>query len=756
MRAAQHSHFSIARCIRRGIANRKTPEGILLYDVRMQPEHAATLSRRAPVFVVALLAGMCHPAFSSEITTTAPGLDTITVVAAGVSSMNAASAGDVGQQQIMSEPLLRPAAILENVPGLIVTQHSGEGKANQYFLRAFNLDHGTDLSLEVDDMPVNMPTHAHGQGYSDFNFVIPELAGVLHYKKGPYYADEGDFATAGTVRVGLVDQVPASATAGVGDDGYRRGLLLGSTPLSDGTLTGAGEVYHNDGPFDVPDDYNRVNGVLRYSHGDERDLFTITAMVYSGKWTSTDQVPQHAIAAGIIDRFGSLNPTDGGISSRSSLSFDRVKRTDEGQIQASAYVIRYRLDLWSTFTYYLRDPVNGDQMLQHDDRVVYGFKASKSWFASFFGARTTNLMGAQMRVDDIKDVGIFSTFERQTMGTTQNAGVMESNGALYAESSTQWLDLFQTTVGLREDQVDFDVKDKMLNADGSCNFNSDPLGCVTGSKRAAIFSPKLGIVLGPWAKSTYFINFGNGYHSNDARGITRSGQNSTQSPVTPLTRASSGELGIATKIIPNLESRLDIFELKLKSELVFDGDAGVTSPSGATTRSGIESSNTYRINGWLSAELNTTFTRARFDRNAPPDDLGCSDASPLYPCTRPIGIAGRYIPNSPTNVTDAGLTAQRESGWFAAMRARHFGEAPLVEDNSARSPAYTTVDGQIGFRRPDQWLVALDIFNITNVKWNDIEYYYASRLKYEAAPQPDAMVHPGVPRTFRARFQYLF
>jgi len=669
--------------------------------------------------------------------------------------MTAASAGDISQAQMQAEPLLRPAAILENIPGLIVTQHSGEGKANQYFLRSFNLDHGTDLALEVDDMPVNMPTHAHGQGYSDFNFVIPELAADLHYKKGPYYADEGDFATAGTARVGLVNDVSSSATVGFGEDGYRRGLFMGSTGLLGGTLLGAGEVYHNDGPFDVPDDYNRLNGVARYFRGDAQDYFTLTAMAYSGKWNSTDQVPLRAIAEGLIDRFGSLNPTDGGVSTRSSLSFSRVKRTDDDQLQVSAYVIRYKLDLWSTFTYYLRDPINGDQMLQHDDRVVYGFKASKSWFTSIFGAPTTNLIGVQARIDDIKDVGIFSTVERQIIGTTQNAGVLESNGALYAESSTQWLEHVQTTLGVREDQFDFDVKDKMLNPDGSCNINSDPLGCDTGTQRASIFSPKLGLILGPWAKTTYFINIGDGYHSNDARGVTRSGQNPDQSPVTPLTRATSGEVGVATRIIPNLDTRLDVFELKLKSELVFDGDAGVTSPSGATTRTGIEWGNTYHINDWLSAELNTAFTRARFDHNSAPDDLGCADAAPSNPCTLALGIVGRYIPNSPTNVTNVGLTAQRDSGWFGALRARHFGESPLVEDDSAKSPAYTTVDAQIGFHAA-KWLAALDVFNIANVKWNDIEYYYVSRLRNEASPVADYVVHPGVPRTVRARLQYQF
>jgi hypothetical protein len=704
--------------------------------------------------VTLLLSGFTvHCAETADLL--AEPLDSITVVATGVSNMTAASAGDISQAQMQAEPLLRPAAILENIPGLIVTQHSGEGKANQYFLRSFNLDHGTDLALEVDDMPVNMPTHAHGQGYSDFNFVIPELAADLHYKKGPYYADEGDFATAGTARVGLVNDVPSSATVGFGEDGYRRGLFMGSTGLLGGTLLGAGEVYHNDGPFDVPDDYNRLNGVARYFRGDAQDYFTLTAMAYSGKWNSTDQVPLRAIAEGLIDRFGSLNPTDGGVSTRSSLSFSRVKRTDDDQLQVSAYVIRYKLDLWSTFTYYLRDPINGDQMLQHDDRVVYGFKASKSWFTSILGAPTTNLIGVQARIDDIKDVGIFSTVERQIIGTTQNAGVLESNGALYAESSTQWLEHVQTTLGVREDQFDFDVKDKMLNLDGSCNINSDPLGCDTGTQRASIFSPKLGLILGPWAKTTYFINIGDGYHSNDARGVTRSGQNPDQSPVTPLTRATSGEVGVATRIIPNLDTRLDVFKLKLKSELVFDGDAGVTSPSGATTRTGIEWGNTYHINDWLSAELNTAFTRARFDHNSAPDDLGCADAAPSNPCTLALGIVGRYIPNSPTNVTNVGLTAQRDSGWFGALRARHFGESPLVEDDSAKSPAYTTVDAQIGFHAA-KWLAALDVFNIANVKWNDIEYYYVSRLRNEASPVADYVVHPGVPRTVRARLQYQF
>jgi len=711
-----------------------------------------TAIRATWVIAVAAVAAL-RTAHASEAV---PPLDTVTVVATGMSNMSAASAGDISQEQMLSQPLLRPAAVLENVPGLIVTQHSGEGKANQYFLRAFNLDHGTDLALEVDDMPVNLPTHAHGQGYSDLNFLIPQLAADLHYKKGPYYADEGDFATVGTARIGLVDEVPASASLEYGEDGYRRVLAMGSTALGGGALLGAGEVYHNDGPFEVPDDYSRLNGVLRYHHGDDRNFYTLTAMAYSGQWNATDQVPERAVADGVIGRFGTLDPTDGGESSRASLSFSRVKRTVTDLVQISAYVIRYKLDLWSNFTYYLKDPINGDQILQHDDRVVYGVKASKTWHGTLWGHPLSNVIGVQARVDDIRDVGIFSTYRRRILGSTQNAAVTESNGAIYVENSVQWTEYLHTSLGVREDRFVFDVKDKMLNSGGGCSIVSDPEGCVTGDKRASIFSPKVGIALGPWATTTFFINAGAGYHSNDARGVTRSGQNPDVSPVTPLTRATSAEAGLSTHIIPNWESSLDVFALKLKSELVFDGDAGATAPSGASTRTGVEWGNTYHFNSWLAAELNAAVTKARFDGDAAPDDLGCADAAPSHPCAASISIVGRYIPNSPGSVIDAGLTARHPSGWFGSLRARHFGESPLVEDNSARSPAYTTIDAQGGFESSRGWQVAVEAFNLANVTWNDIEYYYVSRLRNEAAPHADHVVHPGVPRTFRARIQYQF
>jgi hypothetical protein len=706
--------------------------------------------------MAAALQSRTHAAAAEDGTTSGTGLETVTVIATGVSRMNAASAGDVSQEELASRALLRPGAILESVPGLIVTQHSGEGKANQYFLRAFNLDHGTDLATEVDDVPVNLPTHAHGQGYSDLNFLIPELVSDLHFKKGPYYADEGDFATAGAVRLALADTGADAAMLELGARGYRRALVTASTQTGPGDLLFAADLYHDDGPFDRPDDYDRRNVVLRYHAGDAGDYLALTAMGYAGAWNATDQVPEHAVSRGDIDRFGSLAPSDGGASRRASLSLELGRAGDGAPLQLSVYVIRYRLDLWSTFTYYLHDPVNGDQMLQHDDRVVYGFKGSRTFTASLGGMPSTTVVGVQARVDDIRDVAIDATAARRYLYTRQDAGVLEANGALFVENSTQWSPVVRAILGARADSLYFAVHDKMLSSDASCSLASDPLGCDTGHKRAGIFTPKLGLIFGPFRRTSYFVSVAGGYHSNDARGITRDGENPDAQPVRPLTRALSAELGVHSEPLAGWHTSLDAFLLKLQSELVFEGDAGVTAPSGATTRSGIEWSNTWRIADWLRADVNAAFSRARFDRDVMPDDLGCAEATPAHPCAQSIAIVGRYVPNSPTNVIDAGVTAERPSGWFGSLRARHFGRSPLVEDDSARSPAYTTVDLQLGFQQPGRWQCALEVFNLFNTRWNDIEYYYVSRLQNERSAAPDYVVHPGTPRTARLRFQYFY
>lgn len=697
------------------------------------------LSSFSSVLVLAVLGmgGVANPAFAEDPSDTVESLETIDVTAQGVSAMDSASSGDVSHEELAARPILRPGAVLEAVPGLVVTQHSGEGKANQYFLRAFNLDHGTDLAVRVDGMPVNMPTHGHGQGYNDLNFLIPELVGDLHYKKGPYFADEGDFATAGTVRMSLMDKVDTSATVGYGQDGYKRMLLMGSPKMGSGTLLYAAEYYHNDGPYDYPDKYRKFNGVLRYRQGSDRDYFTITGMAYDGNWNSTDQVAQRAIDSGLIPRFGSLNPTDGGKSSRQSLSVHRVIQNEANEIQLSAYYIRSKLDLYSDFTYFLDDPVNGDQMLQRDRRTVAGVDGSYAWNDNYKDVQFTHLVGIQNRNDWIPDVGRFATVSRQIQNATFDSKVNESNVAVYYENNAQWRPDIRTIIGLREDYFNFDGEDKLIPADSS-------------SRSASIFSPKFGLVMGPWDKTTYFVNVAEGYHSNDARGVTKvpaafaDPTDPANQPAVPLVRAKSAEAGLRSVLIPQWETEVAVFTLDLASELVFSGDGGTTEVNGATRRTGIEWSNKYHFNNWVTGDLNVAETRGRF-KEFVSDDLGIPGG---------VDYGGKYIPNSPQDVVNAGITVQNPTGWFGSFWVRHFGSSPLVEDNSKKSPAFTTFDMQVGYQQAKQWEVALDIFNLTDKKWNDITYFYASQLQGESSPVADYHVHPGEPRTLRLSLKY--
>ena len=673
-------------------------------------------------------------------------IDSVLVVAHGVSDMPAASAGDISATDLAALPLVRPAALLEAVPGLIVTQHSGEGKANQYFLRAFNLDHGTDLATEVDGMPVNLPSHAHGQGYSDLNFLIPETIGDLHYRKGPYYADTGDFSAAGSVRMALADRFEDKISVAGGEYGFRRLLGLDTHAIGSGALATAIEGYHHDGPFVVPDDYRRVNALLRYSMGIQDERTTLTALHYDGRWTATDQVAQALIETGTLDRFGSVAPTDGGNTRRSSLSFTHHRDHNGREWDLSAYVIGYELDLYSNFTDHLVDPIYGDQMRQHDDRLIYGLRVSRRETHTLLGLPSSILVGADTRIDDIRDVGIDHTYERQIVSVEQDARVLERATALYVENTTRILPLVTMALAVRTDAVDFRVTDRMVNAAGQCDRSTDPLGCNTGERRASLFSPKFGLVVGPHQGLRAFLNVADGFHSNDARGVTRDPAGAAGLPVTPLTRAHSAEVGVVLDR-GAWHFALDAYQLKLASELVFSGDAGVTEPSGATTRRGIEWSQRYRLNAHWQWDLNGAYSHGLFDKPAPADDLGCGDAAAQYPCAQRPALTGREIPNAPLMIIDGGLQ-YRNRRWESSLRLRHFGRAPLVEDGSVQSAAYTTLDAQVGWK-DEHWAVHLDVFNLTNRAWNDITYYYAYRHPGETAASVGPVIPPGLPRTLR-------
>ena len=391
-----------------------------------------------------------------------------------VGTTDAASAGVITPQLIDDRPLLRPGEVLEYVPGMIVTQHSGAGKANQYFLRGFNLDHGTDFSTYVAGMPVNMRTHAHGQGYTDLNFLIPELISRVDYFKGPYYASEGDFATAGGANIFYFNTTKTNlAELIAGTEQYGRALAVGSADAGPGRLVYGFEAVHNNGPWDNPDNFRKYNGVLRFTQPTVDGQWSVTAMAYSAKWNSTDQIPRRALDEGFVDRFGAIDPSDGGKSSRYSLSLDYQTAIAGGRLQTTAYAIRYYLSLFSNFTYFLNDPVNGDQFNQVDNRKIYGWNGSWARPDTLFGFPMTNTLGWDFRQDHLNPIGLYSTVNRERLSTTRQDNVRETSFALYFENQTQWNESLRTLVGVRGDRYDFNVDSNLSGELGNA-------GCRTG------------------------------------------------------------------------------------------------------------------------------------------------------------------------------------------------------------------------------------------------------------------------------------
>jgi hypothetical protein len=651
-----------------------------------------------------------------------------------VGTSDAASQGTITPQLIEARPMLRPGEVLEYVPGVIITQHSGDGKANQYFLRGFNLDHGTDFLTTINHMPVNMPTHAHGQGYSDINFLLPELVSRVAYKKGPYFAEEGDFSSAGAADIDYYTKMPRGvASLGFGSDGYRRAMAANSFESGPGHLLYGFELFHNDGPWVNPEDYRKLNGVLRFSQGTNADGYTVSLMGYDGKWNATDQTPQRSVDAGTISRFGAIDPTDGGRTSRYSLSLDRHKTLENGAVlHMDVYAIKYRLNLFSNFTFFLNNPVNGDQFEQSDDRTIIGLTPSWVFTGKWDERQMTNKLGLDARRDDI-NVALYDTAARDRLSPVRSDKVLQTGLGLYYENTLQWTDTFRSIAGVRED---------FYNA----RVDSD-LAANSGTTSAHITSPKLNFVFGPFEKTEYFLNYGQGFHSNDALGTTITvDPKDPNSPTPPmkvpaLVRTRGEEIGMRTEVVPHLQSSLSLWRLTLDSELVFKGDAGTTEASRPSLRRGIEWSNRYIPHEWLLVDFDLSVSRARF-----------TGTDPL--------VVGNYIPGAIDRVASLGVTVKDLGPWSGTVHARYFGPRPLKEDNSQRSQSSIDFSLRTSYRIDAKTSVNFDVFNLFNRKSNDIEYYYSSRLCTNQVgttcndPVPQAAMndihfHPVEPRTVR-------
>ena len=645
-----------------------------------------------------------------------------------------AAQGTIGAQQLAERPLLRSGEILETVPGVIITQHAGGGKANQYFLRGFNLDHGTDFATILDGMPLNLPTHGHGQGYSDMNIVIPELVQRVNYQKGVYFAENGDFSSAGAARLEFFKELPQDlAIVEGGMYGFARGLFAASPRVGDGHLLYGLEYTHNDGPWKKPDDFNRFNGLVTYSGGKDASGFSVTFRGYHGEWDSSDQIAASAISGGLVPFFGSLDDTTGGNSQRYSVQGEWHRSTDRSSTKVMAYGFFYDMDLFSNFTYFLTDTNRGDQFEQADQRWAAGLDASHTILGQLGEGEMENTFGLQVRNDWIEN-GLYQTQARQRVdkltydedgnpvplsATTRADDILQTSVGLYFKNHVHWAEKFRTEAGVRGDFYHYDV--------------TSTLAPNSGTRSASMASPKLALVFGPWAKTEVYLQGGLGFHSNDGRGAT-----TTVDPVdgvTPVPRADplvqtyGAELGVRTLAVDGLQSTLSLWWLDIDSELLFVGDAGATEASRPSRRYGVEWANYYNLGKHLTLDADFSFSHAEFRDDDP---------------------AGNEIPGSIESVVAAGLTYRAENGFFASLRLRYFGPRPLREDNAFRSGETILLNAQVGYRINQTWTVSAEILNLLDRRDHDIDYAYESRVAPGALVNEEIHFHPVEP--IQARF----
>lgn len=635
-----------------------------------------------------------------------------------LSDNRSASEGSIDAKEIRQRPLLRVGEMLEAIPGFITTQHSGTGKSNQYFLRGFNLDHGTDFSASLEGVPLNQPSHGHGQGYLDLNFIIPELIERLDFKKGPYYASVGDFSSAGTAQMHLVDSLPTGfLKIGFGEDDFGRILLADSIPTGDGHLIFGVEAQTYDGEWSSPENARKYNGILRLTQGNLEQGYSITGSFYDGRWNSTDQIPSRGLQRGTLGLRDTIDPSDGGESGRYGLSANWWQGGTDTYTEVLAYASYYHLNLFSNFTYFLNDPVNGDQFEQEDQRFTTGAHLNHTWWNDWLGEATEQTFGLQLRNDYIPEIGLYDTLKRRRLRTVRSDRIIQTSAALYYENTVDWSETFQTTQGLRADFYHFQV-----NARNAVN---------SGTATDAILSPKLGAAWQAAEHTEIYGKVGFGFHSNDARGTTlrRDPQTGMRArPVDPLVSTQGAELGVRNQSIDGLQTALAIWWLQADSELLFVGDAGTTEATGPTRRYGVEWTSDWAVTDWLSLDLDLALSNAAFTG---------------------VGPRKNEIPGSLSTVLGAGLQVDLEAGYFGSLRARHFGKRPLTENGGIRSDPSTLFHLQLGHKRGSVG-VYFDVLNLLDSKDHDIDYAYTSRLPGEpAAGVEDVHFHPFEGRTIR-------
>lgn len=632
------------------------------------------------------------------------------------------SEGVITQSEIASRPVLRTGEILEFVPGMVVTQHSGSGKANQYFLRGFNLDHGTDFSTSVEGMPINMRTHGHGQGYTDLNFIIPEFIERIDYQKGPYHAEDGDFSAAGSARFSLLNHLKSPfVSLEVGENGYQRTVMGTETKLGESELLLGLEAHHYDGPWkDINEDVKKYNFLARIHRPLSDGDLTFTLMGYQNQWNSADQIPQHAVDEGVISDLGSLDKTVGGESSRYSLS--GKWRNDDWLIDA--YAIKSELNLFSNFTYFLDDPINGDQFEQVDNRVLYGTNLQRYVDGELGGKTFYQEFGLQVRHDAIDEIALKHTKSREYLSTVRNDNAEVSSLGLFWEGELELSDNLSFNTGLRYDHMQVEVKSNLAQNSGKAD---DGLVSLKGGLRYT-FNDK-------WDA---YVNAGQSFHSNDARGAVITIDPVTQEEVEPvdlLVKAKGAEVGLRFFENNRLNISTALWLLDLDSELLFVGDAGNTEASRASRRYGLELTAYYWISEHFNLDFEAAYSNARFK-----DD---------------VEGEGNKVEGSLPMVLSAGVSWKPTSNWDTNVRLRHFSSRVLDSHGEKESDPFNVVNIGLGYNK-GHWQYGLDVLNLFDSHDQDIAYYYASRISPTVESREDIHFHPIEPRTVRLNMRYNF
>jgi hypothetical protein len=680
-----------------------------------------------------------------------PALEEVVVTALRLELLGTASTaseGVVDDQELQLTPAYRPGQLLETVPGLIVTLHSGEGKANQYLMRGYNLDHGTDLETYVDGMPVNQPTHAHGQGYTDLNFMIPELADGIGYSKGPYYANVGDFGAVGSVRVGYRDTIPDQVSATAGTLDYQRFFAAGSESLGDGHLLAAAEVQHYDGPFVTPDDARKENLVLRYSEGDAHNGYSLTGMYYHQLWTNTTDIPVRAITEKLVlDRFGSLDPTDGGRAQRASLSFQYHEALGDGQFSASAFFIYNQLHLYNDFTHFLVDPVHGDQEDQFENRRAQGGAADYT-ISVPLGVIPNEISVGVLTRYDLVGLGRLPSEDRVPQ-SAQNDPASFSNddqvhlfaAAGYLQATTHWSEVLRSVLGIRDDYQHGSDIDYLAQLHETAGYTNG------GTAAQSLPQPKVSLIYTPAHEWEFYAAAGEGFHSADLRGVNQDKSVDLGLPNTPLLAKQEGEeLGVRAEPRRNIAVTLALYNLWQQSETIIDPDVGTDSAGPPSRRYGFEINATWQIRRWLEFYGSYSANHTRF----------------THPFDDGTGHLGTYITDAPIATGSAALFLTHLGPWSGGLEYRYLGgyalssgpcvnsaaveDFPGVATSCANAPTARgqingsgfgefNLDAHYAFR--SGWTASLGIYNLLDTHAAAAQFWYVDRLHSEIEAYPD-------------------